>query len=106
MVQVKSFGTGTRYRLEILHKCGKRVETKSQKMFGANFYVSRSYRGKTGREGFFILLGFRVIFRVIFLKVCKNKFVLKVGGKGISLVGGGGRGVWNKTVMSGKNFGN
>ena len=27
-------GTGTRYDLEILHKCGKKVETKSQKILG------------------------------------------------------------------------
>ena len=27
-------GTGTRYGLEILHKCGKRVETKSQNVLG------------------------------------------------------------------------
>ena len=26
---------------EILHKCGKRVKTKSQKVLGANFYVCR-----------------------------------------------------------------
>ena len=27
------------------------IETKSQKFFGANAYVNRSYRGKTGRKG-------------------------------------------------------
>ena len=27
-------GTGTRYGFEILHKCGKRVETKSQNVLG------------------------------------------------------------------------
>ena len=37
--------------LEILHQCGKRVKTKSQKVLGANSYVCRSYRGKTGTEG-------------------------------------------------------
>ena len=37
-------------KLEILrHTCGKRVKTKSQKVFGVNSYVCRSYRGKTGR---------------------------------------------------------
>ena len=34
---------------KLLHHCGKRVKTKSQKVFGANSYVCRSYRGKTGR---------------------------------------------------------
>ena len=49
MVQVQSFGTGTRYKLEILHESVKRVKTKSQKVLGANSYVCRSYREKTGR---------------------------------------------------------
>ena len=40
------------YELEILHHCGKRVKTKSLKVLGANFYVCRSYREKTGREAF------------------------------------------------------
>ena len=48
-VQVRKFGTDNRYRLKILHQCGKRVKTKSQKVFGANFYVFRSYSGKTDR---------------------------------------------------------
>ena len=48
MVQVQQFGTGTCYKLEVLHQCGKRVKTKSQKDLGANSYVCRSYRGKTG----------------------------------------------------------
>ena len=47
LVQVQWFGTGTRYKFEILHQCGKRFETKSQKVFGANSYVCRSYGGKT-----------------------------------------------------------
>ena len=37
--------------LEILHQCGKRVKTKSQKVLGANSYVCRSYRRKTGTVG-------------------------------------------------------
>ena len=41
--------TGTWYGLEILHQCDKRVKTKSQKVLGANPYVCRSYRAKTGR---------------------------------------------------------
>ena len=35
------------YKLEILHQCGKRVKTKRQKVLRADFYVCRSYRGKT-----------------------------------------------------------
>ena len=34
LVQVQLFGTGTRYDLEILRQCRKRVETKSQKLLG------------------------------------------------------------------------
>ena len=30
LVEVQTFGTGTRYVLEILYQCGKRVKTKSQ----------------------------------------------------------------------------
>ena len=48
------FGTGTRYSFEILQKYGKRVEFKFQKIFGANFYVRKSYREKTGRAGLFV----------------------------------------------------
>ena len=51
LVQVQYFGTGTRYKFEILHQCGKRVKTESKKVFGASFYVCRSYRGKTSRRG-------------------------------------------------------
>ena len=51
LVQVQYFGTGTRYDLEILNQCGKMVKTETQKVFGANFYVCRSYRRKTGRGG-------------------------------------------------------
>ena len=47
--EVQQFETSTRYDLEILHKCGKGVETKSQKVLGANSYVCRSYMGKSGR---------------------------------------------------------
>ena len=34
------------YGLEILHKYGKRVETKGQKILGANSNVCRGYREK------------------------------------------------------------
>ena len=51
LVQVQWLGTGTRYKLEILHQCAKRVKTKSQKIFGANSYVCRSYSGKGGSGG-------------------------------------------------------
>ena len=39
--------------LEILQQCDKRVKTKSQRVLGANSYVCRSYREKTGRVGIF-----------------------------------------------------
>ena len=52
MVQVHQFGTGTRYGLKTLHKCGKKVETIIQKIFGSDPYVGSSYSGKTGRGGF------------------------------------------------------
>ena len=42
-------GTGTRYDLEILHKCGKKVETKSQNILESNPYIYRGYSRKTGR---------------------------------------------------------
>ena len=44
--QVQQSGTGTRYSLDVLQQCGKRVETNIQKVFS---YVFGSYRGKTGR---------------------------------------------------------
>ena len=53
LVKVQWFGTGTEYDVKILHQCGKRVKTTSQKVLGANFYVCRSYRGKTGSAGLF-----------------------------------------------------
>ena len=43
----------TRYGLEMLHQCGKKVKTKSQIVVWANSYVCRSYRGKTGGWGLF-----------------------------------------------------
>ena len=55
MVQVQYFGTGTRYKLEILHQSVKSVKTKSQKASGANSYVCRIYRGKTGWGAFLAL---------------------------------------------------
>ena len=55
LVQVPWLGTDTRYSLEILNQCEKRVETKSQKNFGATTYICRSFRGKTVREGLFAL---------------------------------------------------
>ena len=52
MVQVQKFGTGTRYNLEILQKCDRRVEIKSEKVLEANSYVFRSYKGKSSKEPF------------------------------------------------------
>ena len=40
---------GTRYGLEILHQCDKRIKTKSKRAVGANSYICRSYRGKLNR---------------------------------------------------------
>ena len=37
------------YGLEILQKCGKKVETKSQKILGSNPNVCTNYSGETGR---------------------------------------------------------
>ena len=54
LVQVQLFGAGTRYGLAILYQCEKRVKTKKHKVFWANSYVCRSYRGKTGRGTFLI----------------------------------------------------
>ena len=34
------------------HQCSKRIKTKRQKVFGANSYVSGSYRGKTQMGAF------------------------------------------------------
>ena len=53
LVQVQQFETGTRYDLEILHQCGKKVKTKSQKNFGNNSNVCRSYSGKAVWEHLF-----------------------------------------------------
>ena len=55
LVQVQWFGTGTRYNLETLHQCGKRVKAKSQKVLQVNSYVCRSNRGKTSRGVFLAL---------------------------------------------------
>ena len=49
LVQVQQFRTGTRYALKLLHGCGKKVKTRSQKVLGANSYIGRSYREKAGR---------------------------------------------------------
>ena len=53
LVQGQLFETGTRYGLKVLRQCGKRVKTKSQKVFGVNSYVWRSCRRKTARWGLF-----------------------------------------------------
>ena len=47
LVEVQWFGNGTRYDLEILHQCGKSIETKIQKVLWGTSYVCRSYRRKT-----------------------------------------------------------
>ena len=67
-VQVQYVGTATRYKLDILHQCGKRVKTKSQNVLGPNSCVCRNYRGKTGRGAF----------RVKILKPCTNQAKVKI----------------------------
>ena len=52
LVQVQLFGTGIRHGLEVLHKCCRKVETISQKIWGSNPYVCRNYSGKTDRGPF------------------------------------------------------
>ena len=54
LVQVEQFGTGTRYELEILHECGKKVKTKSQKVLGANSYVGEVTEKKLVGGGDFL----------------------------------------------------
>ena len=39
------------YKPEMLYQSLKRVETKSQKVLGANSYICRSYKRNTGRGG-------------------------------------------------------
>ena len=48
LVLALGIGTGTRYKLKFLHQCAKWAKTKSQKVFRANSYVCRGYKGKTG----------------------------------------------------------
>ena len=52
LVQVEKFGTDTNYDFEILHRCGKRVKTKSQKVLWAKSNICRSYRKETGTGNF------------------------------------------------------
>ena len=51
LAEVQLFGTCTRYGLEILNQCERKVKTKSQKFLVTNYYVL-SYRAKTGRGSF------------------------------------------------------
>ena len=53
LVQVQQVGTGLRCEHEILLQCGKRIETKTQEVLGANSSLCRSYLGKTGTRGLF-----------------------------------------------------
>ena len=54
LVQVQQFVIGTSHGLDILHRSGKKVKTKSRKVLGAYFYACRSYRGKADRRAFLI----------------------------------------------------
>ena len=40
LVQVQLFGTCTMYGLKILHKCGKEIETKSQKNWSVVLFAN------------------------------------------------------------------
>ena len=39
LVRVQKFRTGTRYGLEILHQCDKKIKTKRQEVLGVNLYA-------------------------------------------------------------------
>ena len=54
LVQVQYFWTGTRYDLEVLRLCGKKLKTKNLKYFGTNSNICRSYRRKTAYGGHFV----------------------------------------------------
>ena len=56
LVSVQLFRTSTRYDLEILHQCGKRVKTKGQKVLGVNSIVCKSYKGKNWLGSLFAYL--------------------------------------------------
>ena len=82
----------TRYGLETLHHCGNSVKTKSQKVLGANSYVSRIYREKTGKGRLFESLvecfNFDKTELVIFKytrKVLSDEIKIKLGAKMIYL---------------------
>ena len=57
VTRVQYFRTGTRfeYGLENLDQCDKRVKTESQKVLRNDFYIWKSYSGKTGSEVLFCL---------------------------------------------------
>ena len=52
LVQIQSFGIGTKCGLEILHQYMKQDKTKCQKVLGTNSYVFKNYREKTGNRAF------------------------------------------------------
>ena len=51
---LKYFVNHIRYKLELLHQCGKKLKTKSQKVLWTNSYVCRRYSGNTGSEEKFL----------------------------------------------------
>ena len=53
LVQFQLSGTGTWYCLKALHKCYKKVKTKSQKVLGVNSYFCGNYKENTGRGSLF-----------------------------------------------------
>ena len=78
LLPVQYFGTSTRYGLKILHKCGKRIDIKSQKILGVNFYVCISYRKKNGRGPFcsLSLIGLKDKNEIVF-NATKNCYIFK-----------------------------
>ena len=68
------------YGLEVLHKCGKMVKTKSQKVLGTNSYVCRSYRRKTGR-GLFAFPSSWIGLKIAFVKKRNKKYETKYTNK-------------------------
>ena len=52
LVQIQSFGIGTKCGLEILHQYMKQDKTKCQNVLGTNSYVFKNYREKTGNRAF------------------------------------------------------
>ena len=53
LVQFNYLGLALGKDLQILHKCGKKVENKGLSVLRANSYVCRSCKGKIGKKSLF-----------------------------------------------------